>query len=579
VQKIINPFLYILSFLLAAVVSIKNLREPDIWWQIRTGEWIIDHQKVPTVDVFSFTQQGQDWINIKWGFEVLAAWISKTLGPESIFIIQMLVSLLILYFIKKIGELFNLNNATLFFITTILLLFGIEYRIIGRPEMFSHLFVVVFIYLLLKYTNTQSKHIYWVIPLQIFWCNMHEAYAIGIVMLGIYTLIKWFEYAILKKSKPYEISLITGISIAAIIINPRGILLLTRPFNIFNQVQQNKYTTELDSIFTADYWHKESYFFIIIAVCFLYYLLSEFKKNKLFTFQSEFPLGYLGICMAFLFLSFTAYRNIVFFILSVIPIIAYLFYKKFKHIDKLSIPLALFGIIMYAMIVSNKYYTLTNSRDRFGLEVLSINNPSGAAQFIEQQQLKSKKGFSDYLTSSYLLWKLQPDFKTFIDLRDLDVFSTAFFEKYLDIINNPQSFYTLDQTEKFDYVVLYRKSNEALHQYLYNDSVYACTFIDAVAAVYQKTDDIPKGDIFKQGSPIPQSSFSTTLNHLFNPAYQPFDYDDVNLDYEAATYYTNVGKISLAEKRVNQYLAANPENQEAIELRNHLMQLKSSIKK
>ena len=100
-QKIINPFLYILSFLLAAVVSIKNLREPDIWWQIRTGEWIIDHQKVPTVDVFSYTQQGQDWINIKWGFEVLAAWISKTLGPESIFIIQMLVSLLILYFIKK----------------------------------------------------------------------------------------------------------------------------------------------------------------------------------------------------------------------------------------------------------------------------------------------------------------------------------------------------------------------------------------------------------------------------------------------------------------------------------------------
>ncbi|HQW47749.1 MAG TPA: hypothetical protein PLZ98_11755, partial [Chitinophagaceae bacterium] len=88
-----------------------------------------------------------------------------------------------------------------------------------------------------------------------------------------------------------------------------------------------------------------------------------------------------------------------------------------------------------------------------------------------------------------------------------------------------------------------------------------------------------KGDIFKQGSPIPQSSFSTTLNHLFNPAYQPFDYDDVNLDYEAATYYTNVGKISLAEKRVNQYLAANPDNQEAIELRNHLMQLKSSIKK
>ena len=178
-----------------------------------------------------------------------------------------------------------------------------------------------------------------------------------------------------------------------------------------------------------------------------------------------------------------------------------------------------------------------------------------------------------------MLWKLQPNFKTFIDLRDLDIFSADFFDQYLEIINRPEKFHELDQKENFDYVVLYTRSNEALHQYLFNDSVYACTYADPVAALYEKTDNIPSGDFFQSGKAIPTSNFATALNHIANPLYESFDYEQLNTDYEAAAYYTLVGKISLAEKRINQYLYAFPENENALQLKNQIINLKTKIKR
>src|SRR6185436_1509297 len=108
------------------------------------------------------------------------------------------------------------------------------------------------------------------------------------------------------------------------------------------------------------------------------------------------------------------------------------------------------------LVVSGRYYGITNSRDRFGLEVLSSFNPSGAGDYIKSEHLEKKKCFADYLTSSYLMWKLQPDYKTYIDLRDLDIFPPEVFDRFMQAVNSPAAFHHLDSVEHFDYVVLFR---------------------------------------------------------------------------------------------------------------------------
>jgi hypothetical protein len=101
-----RKLLIVLLYLVAFAISIKGFREPDLWWQIRTGEWILNHHEIPKQDIFSYTMKGVEWINIKWGFEVIAAFVSRLLGPESVYILQGIVNCFIVFFLFKISKLF-----------------------------------------------------------------------------------------------------------------------------------------------------------------------------------------------------------------------------------------------------------------------------------------------------------------------------------------------------------------------------------------------------------------------------------------------------------------------------------------
>src|ERR1700724_1135972 len=59
---------------LALAWSLHPLVHDDLFWHLRSGEWIAAHQRVPLVDLFSYTRQGARWITHEWGFS-LASWL------------------------------------------------------------------------------------------------------------------------------------------------------------------------------------------------------------------------------------------------------------------------------------------------------------------------------------------------------------------------------------------------------------------------------------------------------------------------------------------------------------------------
>lgn len=572
----LSRILYIVPFLLAGALSIKSLREPDLWWQIRTGQWILQHGRVPNADPFSFTHLGKEWINIKWGFEVMAACLSQVSGPESVFLIQLVVSLFLVWIFYQILRSLRVDSPPVFFVSTLVLLVGLEYRMIGRPEMFTHLFTLLFIWVLLHFRKQGGHRIWLLIPLQILWSNMHEAYGMGPILLLIFSAGNWIDHGFKIESSTRKLGWVTLLSTLGILVNPRGTELLLRPLNIFQQVQTNKYTTELSACWTPEFWGREAW---LMLVLFFTALILWVKKNGNWQAQLKetFGTGYLLITLSFVALGLTAYRNLVFPLLLLTPIFALLLQSKKTQLQRWSWVLSILGVLVYMMIVRGDYYRIVRPRDHFGLQTLSINNPVGAANYIQTRGLSPKKCFSDYLTSSYLMWRFQPGFKTYIDLRDLDVFSNEFFDDYLRIMDDPNYFHEVDKKYRFDYVVLYRQMAPRLHAYLYNDSIYACTFADPVAIVYEKTDDFTRGDIFAPPQAVESSPLSTVVNHVFNPAYRPFDYKSLSVDFEAAEFYYTVGLVSAAEKRINSYLSYAPDNANALQLKQEILQLKSKL--
>ena len=40
----------VLLYLIPASQALLPIDDPDIWWHLRTGQWIIEHHMVPTTD-------------------------------------------------------------------------------------------------------------------------------------------------------------------------------------------------------------------------------------------------------------------------------------------------------------------------------------------------------------------------------------------------------------------------------------------------------------------------------------------------------------------------------------------------
>jgi hypothetical protein len=145
--------------------------------------------------------------------------------------------------------------------TGVLLLLTIDYRLIGRPEMISHLFTADFLFLfVLWYQKRETKWIYALIPLQMLWANLHEGFGTGMVLITAFLAGNWLEYYWRGNvEKPMNLTWASLAALAAVAINPRGIEMWAHPFNIFTQLSENQYTTELFSYTNPEYWQKEAY--------------------------------------------------------------------------------------------------------------------------------------------------------------------------------------------------------------------------------------------------------------------------------------------------------------------------------
>jgi hypothetical protein len=298
-----------------------------------------------------------------------------------------------------------------------------------------------------------------------------------------------------------RLALILLLSILAILINPNGILLWKQPFEIYRQVFVNKYTNELFNVFNAQYFTFQAtlhlVLLVLVAVYWLVYLVKGIKQKAAYL---PYTLIQLLLIVLFAYLSLTANRNIPFAQIVLFPSVPFLlsdlwqlFAARFKSLalqlgKTAFIATLVLLTLAYYTIVSNKYYKFTQSPNRYGIHLSYFHNPFGAARFIKEKQIGGT-AFSDYFISSYLLYDLYPSFKSYIDLRDLDVFPTTFFDNYFDLYTHKEKFKQLDSIYQFNYIVLSTSQLISLQQELYWLPGYNMIYVDPVAAIFLKQND------------------------------------------------------------------------------------------
>src|SRR5262245_44015459 len=76
--------LYSLPLLVALRPVADPVLDPDIWWHLRVGQWVVENGTVPEVDPFA--RPHRPWVAYSWLYEVLVYVLWSGLGLAGIIV-------------------------------------------------------------------------------------------------------------------------------------------------------------------------------------------------------------------------------------------------------------------------------------------------------------------------------------------------------------------------------------------------------------------------------------------------------------------------------------------------------------
>jgi hypothetical protein len=195
----------IVLFAASACASIQS----DTWWQLRSGQLIVETGRIWTVDPFSSTVRGGYWPNHEWLAEVLF-YVGYTLGGLPL----LLLACATLITLSWCG-IYALCDGAPRFRAIALLLGSTSHEILWgvRPHVFSLMLLVVALLLI------PGRRRHWLYPpLLLLWANLHAGVVFGGVVVAAVCAV-----GLLTDQASWRHWLLVGIASAlATLVNPLG---------------------------------------------------------------------------------------------------------------------------------------------------------------------------------------------------------------------------------------------------------------------------------------------------------------------------------------------------------------------
>ncbi len=470
--RIIKTLVFILVIAFYGSLLTYKIKLPvadDMARHIKNGELILSgHFDVLYSNVYSYTEPGHPFINHHWLSGVIFYLLHQAVGWSGLVIFKVIVllSAFTLFFLAALKKaVFWL--VAFFSLPAILIL--IE-RSSLRPEIFSYLFIGVFLYLLMDLEeHPERKRIFWLIPLGLLWVNMHVFWSIGVMMVAGFLLEKIIlnlPAGLAGYKNLYGNPLIKKLTflLAALVlvafINPNGArgVFYSYPRDFPILIGENQSLSQFQRI--AAPWADVSVAIFkpalfLLAISFFF----GFRRK-----QKPWFLFFAGTATAAL--SFYMLRGIPLFGLIFLPAVSANFNEVFTEARDFLAAKApkirdIAGkILIIGLIAAFLYFIFF-----VGQQKLSIYTEPGiglafrsddAALFFKEQNLKGPI-FNDTDIGSYLIYHLFPQEKVFADNLFGDAYSASFFsDTYLPMLANEDVWQTMLQNYQFNVIFFYQ---------------------------------------------------------------------------------------------------------------------------
>jgi hypothetical protein len=420
--------------LIIFALACRPIVDPDFWWHLRTGRHLLETHSIPHTDLFSAVFAGKDWITHEWLSEALMYAIFRPAGYSGLILtfgllIALGFSLVYKRASERSGHVYVTGSAVLLGA----LAAGPTWNV--RPQIFSFLFAGVFLKLLEDFQFRRIRYsIWWLVPLMALWVNLHAGFAVGIAIILVFIAGTILDSLFRRKSlrKIWErvrlLLVVFGASLAVISLNPSGLLIYTYPFETLTSPAMMKFIEEWRSPNFHQAMFQPLALFVIAVLAAL-----ALSRKRMSAIQL---LLLLGTTWAML----RSARNVPFFVLVATPILAehawswirtqrfgqWLAKPEAETRDKLKLALnVLLLVIAPLMLVAVRAQNVLAEQPA----VETQKFPREAVDFMRSRNLPQPI-YNEYHWGGYLIWKLYPDYRVFIDGR-ADVYGDAFFEEFM----------------------------------------------------------------------------------------------------------------------------------------------------
>jgi hypothetical protein len=384
--------------------ALHPVTDPDIWWHLRTGQWIVNNGTVPATDPFSSYGKGRPWIAYSWLFEMLVYGAYKRFGLFGIVLLRVFLCLMVAAtihrFVTKREPRFLVASA-LTAVTFIVLCPLLS----ERPWLFTILFGTLTLDVLLDLRRGVRTRAVWLLPVCFaLWANLHIQFVYGLFLLGLACAAPWIDCRAggrwqIGSPRPFswrdwwKMAALAAACAAATLINPYHIRLYGVVLEYATQTGAYELIGELRPIEFGSLWS-----WCVLALTGISTFLLARRRTI-----SSFELILLAAATV---LAFRAQRDAWFLALAALAILAQPSQDVVPAGDcfpmtgqRLAVVGA--GILALAVFLSWKRDLTEKHLD----EEVASHYPAAAAAFVEKQGYVGPL-YNHFNWGGYLIWRL-----------------------------------------------------------------------------------------------------------------------------------------------------------------------------
>jgi len=450
--------IFVITLLMIAMMAARTPLDSDLWWHLRAGQVTVETGHPLLTDQFSYTRDGQAWVNHSWLSQVILYGLYQPANFTGLSLWVTLLAVVSLTFV------FFQMKGPAWWRSFLVILCAVAIAPVWspRPQVASLALFALLAWWMERWKNGDVSRL-WALPLLfLLWSNLHGGYSLGFLLLGAFLCGQVLNhvFGLKEETIPWRtlgrILLWVVVAFLAVAINPNGLDMWRIPFQTVGVSSLQQFIQEWASPDFHDVTQQPV--LIIIGLLIGAVGLSGRRMNGVDWLTSA----------GFLIMALVSRRNIAPFALIAIPIISRFGWTalqdwrervkldeklQFSHKEPSVSPshpwlnLILVGLIGFGVFAKQGVVTLPAVVQ----SAEAGNFPQAAVDWMESHPAVGRS-LSEYSWGGYLIWHL-PEEKVFVDGRT-DLFGDEIIGEWRQVVQAEENMIEILNYWRVDRVVL-----------------------------------------------------------------------------------------------------------------------------